>query len=238
MKAMLNIAICDDEQKYIDILSTSLDKYMIRNKTQYTVERFLSGLELLSSDFSNFDIVFLDVQMEVVNGIAVAEKIKNENETVIIFFVSALLQYACEGYKVGVERYLLKSSIDSDFDECMDYALPKIQANKDVLEIRFNSASAYIPLQTIIYIESKSRKLIIYTNKPETPQYECYDTIQSVNDKLHGKGFIRCHQSFLVNCEYIMNIRGFEFVLKNHETVPISKNKLQEVKKQYALIVG
>lgn len=235
---MIKIAICDDEQKYIDVLSKEVDKYMAQSKEKYLYETFLSGSVLLENDFSKFDIIFLDIKMDIVNGITVAEEIKRKNETPIIFFVSAQLEYACTGYRVGAERYLLKSAIDTDFSECMDYAMTKIKANKDVLEIKFNSEIAYIPLHSIIFIESKSRKLIINTNKPNAPKYECYDTIQSVNDRIHKKEFIRCHQSFLVNSEYIMNIRGFEFVLKNQETVPISKNKLQEVKKQYALIVG
>lgn len=235
---MIRIAICDDEQKYIDILSKLLDKYMVQSKEKYFYETFLSGSVLLESDFSKFDIIFLDVKMDTLNGITVAKVIKSKNETSIIFFVSAQLEYACNGYRVGVERYLLKSTIDTDFSECMNYAMTKIKANKDVLEIKFHSEITYIPLHSIIFIESKSRKLIINTSKANAPKYECYNTIQSINDRLHKKGFIRCHQSFLVNSEYIMNIKGFKFVLINQETVPISKNKLQEVKKQYALIVG
>ena len=105
----MRILICDDEQKLIDLELSILQEYCRSTNIAATFFTFTDSLS--AGNIGEFDIAFLDIDMEKLNGIELARKLRSKNPTSIIIFVTNFIQYAPEGYEVNAFRYLLKSDI-------------------------------------------------------------------------------------------------------------------------------
>ena len=93
------IATCDDEIKYCEQVECFLTRLEESLGIEIKCDKYCSGAELLKSNFNQYKIIFLDIDMLTENGINIAEKIREKNQQVEIVFLTALIQYAVEGYK-------------------------------------------------------------------------------------------------------------------------------------------
>ena len=66
------------------------------------------------------DIIFLDINMDEIDGLTIAERIREKYEEVPIVLVTAFINYALDGYKVRASRFLVKDDLDKTLPECMD----------------------------------------------------------------------------------------------------------------------
>ena len=75
-----------------------------------------------------YTVVFLDINMEKIDGIKTAEIIRKVSREVFIVFVTAYVDYSLEGYRLDVVRYLLKgnANFQSNVNECMDAIIEKM----------------------------------------------------------------------------------------------------------------
>ena len=107
---MLSIAICDDEEYFRITEKQLILKYMAGKNCECMIDMYESGKELLAlrSAISQYNIIFLDVNMEEIDGIETAKEIRKITKDVFIVFVTAFITYALEGYKVDAVRYLIK----------------------------------------------------------------------------------------------------------------------------------
>lgn len=104
----LKIALCDDSPADRDYLLGLLTKYMDRHHHVAKIDLFTSGEELLATDISSYDLVVLDIFMDELNGVQVAEQLVAKNAGVQIIFCSTSNAYAAESYDVSALRYLIK----------------------------------------------------------------------------------------------------------------------------------
>ncbi len=127
---MLSIAICDDEEYFRITEKQLILKYMAGKNCECMIDMYESGKELLAlkSAISQYHIIFLDVNMEEIDGIETAKEIRKITKDVFIVFVTAFITYALEGYKVDAVRYLIKDheSLEKAMTECMDTILEKM----------------------------------------------------------------------------------------------------------------
>ena len=94
------------------------------------IDTFSSGKELLELgiELIQYDIIFLDINMDEIDGIVTAQKIREYSSEIFIVFVTAYINYSLEGYKVDAARYLLKNNtnFEESIYECMDSILHKM----------------------------------------------------------------------------------------------------------------
>lgn len=103
----LKAAVCDDEKVFHKEFSTAIRKYTeIRNIEIYP-DFYENGESLLHSE-KEYDIIFLDYQMEGINGIETAEKLREANTHSVIIFISAYPAAALDAYEVKTFRFLVK----------------------------------------------------------------------------------------------------------------------------------
>ncbi|MCM1499714.1 MAG: response regulator, partial [Clostridium sp.] len=119
---MFKIAICDDENFFAEELKELLSAYMMEKGLVFEIDTYSSGEALieLGIEVMRYTVVFLDINMDKVNGIMAAEKIRNVSRDVFIVFVTAYVDYSLEGYRLDVVRYLLKGNANSQnkVNEC------------------------------------------------------------------------------------------------------------------------
>lgn len=127
---MFKIAICDDENLFTEELKELISGYMMEKGLTFEIDTYSSGEALieLGIEVVRYTIVFLDINMEKVDGIKTAEMIRKVSREVFIVFVTAYVDYSLEGYRLDVVRYLLKGNVNfqSKVNECMDAIIDKM----------------------------------------------------------------------------------------------------------------
>lgn len=230
---MLQIAICDDEQFYREKMKKLVERYLEKRELHYTLHLFLSGEEFLKQceNSVKYDIVFLDINMEQIDGIQTANRIRSFHSDTYIVFVTAFIDYALEGYKVNAVRYLMKDTLELAMEECMTAILQKMQ----IAQVAFTFLEGEKKLYTdnILYVESRGHKSIFHYIEERAVTYQVYDKLDSVESKLKGCNFLRIHKSYLVNMKHIRKVSNYTAILDTGEELPIPRLRFQTVKKAF-----
>ena len=104
---MYNIAICDDEQDFVAELEEMIRKYAGETGIEIRTVTFKNGLELTECNKIELDLIFLDIQMDTMNGMEAAKRIRKKDEKVSIIFLTSLAKYALAGYEYRAWKGLL-----------------------------------------------------------------------------------------------------------------------------------
>lgn len=238
----MNIAICDDEEFFRNWIKEMLLQYMQEKGVIYEIATFQSGKELLDLgiELNQYQVIFLDINMDYINGLTTAKKIREQNKEVFIVFITAFVDYSMEGYKVDAIRYLLKSSsnMQGHIAECMDAIYKKMQYDVTWKEFEFHEGKKTVSLDCLLYVESKKHKLEFHVMEDKLITYTIYETLNNMEKYINSRQFLRCHQSFLVNIKYIEEICHYKVILYNGKEFPIPKARYKEVWNNYVTYKG
>lgn len=234
---MLCVAICDDEEYFRVREKQLIEKYMDGRGHGCQIDLYTDGKELLDDPalVLQYDVIFLDINMEEMDGIETAGRIRELSGTVYIVFVTAYITYALEGYKYDAVRYLLKedNSLESALKECLDTVLGRMDREEAVCEIDFQNGRKRIPADAILYVESRLHKVIFFVEKEGIKEYSKYDRLDAVEKNLRQYGFYRVHQSFLVNMKYVKSVSRYKITLENGTEISVSKRYYKSVETEY-----
>ncbi len=222
----LNIAICDDEE----IIREQIKE--LTEKSGLCMELYETGDALLASR-KQFDIVFLDIQMEGTDGIETAKRLRQRNEDTILIFITGIREYVFEAFDVAAFHYLLKPIEEDKFREVFRRAERELEKRKskrrETVFIKTRNRSFSLEKDSILYIESRGKKVEIHTTG-ET--IEAYASMNEMEGQL-GDGFFRCHRGYLVNMAYVAEYDSGSITLNNGEYVYLAKEKYGEFVKAY-----
>lgn len=104
---MIHIAICDDEKEFVAYMDRLLKQYAAEKGEEIKITAYYDGMELIQKYDTTIDLIFLDIQMRMVNGLQAAEHIRRIDEGVGIIFLTTLTQYGLEGYQYQAVNYIL-----------------------------------------------------------------------------------------------------------------------------------
>ena len=235
---MLQIAICDDEQFYREKIRKLLEEYFVKHELKYTIQSFLSGEEFLNRSESRvkYDIVFMDINMNELDGIQTAMQIRSFHSDTYIVLVTAFINYVLEGYKVNAVRYIMKDTLDTAVTECMDAILQKMR----IAQVTFSFMEGERNLYTdnILYVESQKHKSIFFYMESSIVNYHIYDKLDSIEQKLSEYGFLRIHKSYLVNMKHIRKISNYMVYMDTGEELPVPRLRFQNIKEAYVAYKG
>ena len=223
----MKIAVCDDSREDRDALKALLEAC----GHDFEIREYGSGAELYADMgyVRECGIVFLDINMEGMDGLEAAGKIKAECPKVHL--VTAYVNYALDGYKVKASRFLLKDDLEQTLPECVE----DILREEWVVEFGFVEGNVRLRVDDINYIETSKHKNVFYT-AGET--YSIYKKMDELEAELAGMGFVRIHQSFLINMRYIGKLGSYVMVLTTGKEISVPKSRYPEVKRQYTLFKG
>ena len=229
---MLHIAICDDEKDFVANLTALLNQYAAERGEEIKVTAYYDGMELIERYDPSIDLIFLDIQMRLMDGLQAAEHIRQVDETVGILFLTTMTQYGLEGYKYQAVNYIIKPIRYVRLKAELDQWLKRHRKDTNPAIVVTNDAGKYkIALNSLRYIETFSRNLLLHT---EQENIICYKSMKEMEQELKEKGFVRCHTSYIVNLFYVKGVNKLEIVLVTDETIPISQPKRKEFMKKLA----
>lgn len=239
---MFRIAICDDESFFAEELKELISGYMMEKGLVFEIDTYSSGEALvkLGIEVVRYTAVFLDINMEKIDGIKAAEKIREVSREVFIVFVTAYVNYSLEGYRLDAVRYLLKSNANfqSTVNECMNAIMEKLNYLVAKREFDFKEGTKEVSLERLLYIESNLHKLEFHIMEDDMKIYTMYETLNALEDRLAANDFVRIHQSYLVNIKYIKNVVRYKVVLTNGVELVIPKARYTYVKEQFVSYQG
>lgn len=232
----MNIAVVDDEA----VVCEQICNFIKRQNTGCHVKAFDTGRALLETDIF-YDIVFLDIQMEGMNGIETARVLRErqnkesgnqiKNQETVLIFVTGIREYVFEAFDVSAFHYLLKPIEEKKFAEVFRRAAQEVEKRKkqEKEQLFIKSKGMILDQGSILYVESRGKKVAIHTLK-ET--FEIYAAISEVESQL-SESFYRCHRGYLVNMAYIAEFDHDSITLNDKEQIYLSKKKYKEFAKAY-----
>ncbi len=232
------IAVCDDEKFYREKVKKLLEHYFSGREINYTIQLFSSGEEFLQENENKvkFDIVFMDINMSRLDGIRTALQMRSVHSHTYIVLITAFIQYALEGYKVDAVRYIMKDTLDTALDECMDTILKKMQLSR--INFSFLEGEKWLYTDNIFYVESQRHKAVFFYLDEKMENYHIYEKLDVIEERLSGYGFLRIHKSYLVNMKHICRISNYTAYLDNGEELPVPRLKYQAVKEEFVAFKG
>lgn len=234
---MFHIAICDDEEYFRFREQELIEKYMEKRGYVCQVDLYPSGKSLLGAADAllRYDMIFLDISMEEIDGMETARRIRQMSDAVYIVFVTAYITYAIEGYKVDAVRYLLKedSGIENALQECLDAIVERMDYDKMTYRLEVCGGKKNIFAHSVLYVESRLHKVIFWVMEDGVREYSMYNKLDTVELELQQYGFCRTHQSFLVNMKYATGVERYKVTLKNEIEVGISKKYYKSVELEF-----
>lgn len=232
---MYRVAIIEDDKEWQARLKEYLEGYGKENAINFSVSLFDDGLDFLMEYLSNYDIIFLDIEMAHSNGLEVAKKIRAKDEGVPIIFVTNMAQYALKGYEVAALDFIVKPANYYDIVYRIEKALHLLERNKkDEIILTCDRQIRKINISDIYYVEVKKHQLIYHTAKENI---EVWGSLSKTEEQLKKYGFCKCNSGYLVNLHYVDEIKGNE-VRVNGEWLLISRPKRAEFINQLTLFVG
>lgn len=226
----MRIAICDDESQICELMRNKIQKYYFASDIDLHIRTFDSGEKVLESDLNSIDVLFLDVDMPVIDGLETARVIRERNEDMIIVFLTAYSEFVFESFKVDAFRYLIKPVKDNELAETLEAVQKKLCESEEYLNFQFNNEMYSIKYSEIIYIEGARDKIWIYC-KDKT--YRWRGTLKNFNKMLKGKGFFQVHRSYIINMNKIRRYSSGSVCLEGDYEVPISRYRLDDFKEEY-----
>ncbi|MCP1103349.1 DNA-binding LytR/AlgR family response regulator [Aequitasia blattaphilus] len=220
---MIKIAICDDSEKVVEGLKRLIERYTEETGVQMIPYTFLRGQELVSSYIGDYDIIFLDIKMPGLNGIETAKKIREIDKDVIIIFLTSMLQYAFESYKVNAGNYIQKPISYMRLKDELERWVQKLLVKEEpYIFFHNNDGKHRIFLKNISYIDTFNRNLLVHT---DIGNLVCFWSLKEMESKIGQMGFQRSHSAYLVNLFYVENVESTEVKLCTNERIPLSKTK-------------
>lgn len=206
---IIKIAVCDDEIIFAGKMKTIIDTYCMEKQIPYEVDLYQSGRDFITNSIKmmGYQIVFLDINMEGIDGLETAKELRKLCKETFVIFVTAFINYTLEGYKVDAIRYLLKTSenFEQSVYEALNAVFQKMEYTPIIRKFCFQEGNKNVALERILYIESVLHKLTFHILEEDIISYTMYETLNNITG-MFNKDFVRIHQSYLVNLRFVRKI--------------------------------
>lgn len=226
MSVCINIAICEDDEKQLQINKNYIEEWAKLREKKINVFSYSSAENFLFhwNYEVSIDIAFLDIQMDKVSGIELAQNIRKQDENISIVFITGESRYVFEGYKVQALDYLMKPVKKEEIFQCLDLFNKRIEKKRDAhFILKKGKEIQKINYDDIHYFISFDHYLDIHT-RDEVITFK--EKIGKIEEELSKEQFCRCHRSYVVNLKYIDSIYKNEIIMDDGTKIPVSKSRL------------
>lgn len=228
-EAVVNIAICDDQGEWIELLEGYLTKFR-KSHRNIQWEAFNSAEELIAYTEKNkyvYDVLITDIEMNRMNGVELANMVRERDSGVVIFFLTSHDEYMRKCFRSGPLNFWDKPISYNDFETDMERAVKISKNNERVFKFKMKDEYRRVPYKYIVSFKSAGKKIIVHTSKQD---YEFYGSFKEYDKIWRNAGFIRANRFDYINVEFIEKLKLQKVFLLNGETVKISPPNLKKIK--------
>lgn len=243
---MINIAICDDDRMVTESLEKMLYEMAAESNIAIHCESFYDGAalaEVISEQRSYFDLIYLDIEMDDMDGIHTALALRDMALPILIVYVSAHEEYLKELFRTEPFRFLSKPVERAELREVFHSACKRIQSRAGYYSFTYKRAIHKVPFDRIAYFESRGRQIYIHISgaAAEDPYTEVfYGKMNEVEKQISAVNnrFLRIHQSFLVNFDHVRVISFSEVVMMDGQALQISEERQKNARARFCLMMS
>ena len=214
------IAICDD---------CDVDRQYILNMVTLWGERsgYIVHIDLFSSaenflfhyaEEGDYDILLLDIEMGAMDGVTMAKRLRKENDTVQIVFITGYSDYILEGYEVAALHYLMKPVKEEKLCAVLDRAAQKLAKNEKVLNFEIGGEMIRVPIYQIRYADVFGNYVTIHALSDVTVKMTLSDLEKQLDER-----FYRAGRSCIVNLSQISRVTKAEIKLSDGTAIPLPR---------------
>ncbi|KWX85639.1 hypothetical protein AMQ83_23590 [Paenibacillus riograndensis] len=242
---MLNVALCDDDSRFLDGILPLIKKTFTALKINASIHLFTSANALIQrfEEYNPyFDIIFLDIDMPLMNGKEVARRLRLIDQKFKLVFITSFEQEALNTFQFNVSGFLPKLLLDKRMPAVIERvanAIHEENPQTQIFKINVNDSRNRIikvPLNDIMYLESMNRKIYLHT-KRKAYLLHCYKFMDLI-EHYKNLGFVEIYRTCIVNLKYIFSIDDLEIRLDNGTTLPLSRRKRQNVLDNFCEIIS
>lgn len=226
--------IADDEL----IAQQIVEQFILKTPGLTLVAKCRNAIEAFAKlEQYQVDLVFLDIEMPLVNGINFLRTLQKRPKVV---FTTAYAEYALEGYDLGVADYLLKPFSYERFVQAVDRvrqllspvaAAPAQEPETGFLLIKEKEGLIKIRYDEILYIEASKDYMKLFTR---AGHHLVHQTMKNLENMLPPERFIRTHKSYIVAVKEIKLVKPDQLLLSDNTAVPISISYKETVAAAFA----
>lgn len=227
----MKIAICDDNKFDRALLSEYILQYAENTLSIVEIVQFDCGEELLRAfKREKYKILFLDIYMKGINGVVVAEKIRETDEECKIIFTTSSLEHKSDGFEVAATHYLVKPITYERVEKALNRCKKIFDLNARYIQLTVNKEIVKIKLKEMYFVEAIRNGAVI-TTRLET--LRVHYPMSSMEELLTDSRFLRCHRGFIINMDHVSLMKDDEFVMKNGITIPIRQSGRKSVRQTF-----
>lgn len=230
---MYRVVLCEDEKVFAKAQEKTCHVILQRLNIEYSITVFESSADFLSAFFDQgmrFDLMLLDIIMQGIDGMTLAKRVREEDKTAGIIFITSSRDYALEGYDVNALHYLVKPLDEATLARLIEAEYNK-RFNTDYFVFDSACGKVRVAAKDIVCAETMGRRVEITLGCHQTAYYG--GTLTELLAKLPKDQFVRCHQSYAVN---ILNVRELirrEAIALNGHRIPVSRTFAKAVQQTF-----
>ena len=206
----MRIAICDDEKKLRNSLRRVLETQLQLDGVDYEIQEYECGEDLLAKIEHNVpDILFLDIEMNGMDGMETARELRRKYQDTVLIFVTAYPDFVFQGYEVHAFHYILKPYKEEKIREVLGKAVEETGLSQEKYYLVEQKAGTLrLPFGRVLYFKSEGRTVEALLDNGDMEASAAYEIV-----KFYGKlgeieeempsFFIRIHNRYLVNLKYV-----------------------------------
>lgn len=241
---MINIAICDDSALMTGSLEQMLLKIAKEQQLKIDCKVFFDGTTLVHSILHQnncFELIFLDIEMKTMSGIQAASILREKDIPSLIVYISAHEKYLKSLLCTEPFSFISKPVKQDELQNIFLSAYKKICKNTIYYTFTYKKNMFKIPLDQIIYFESYNRMVFIHPSKTSTlPFNQFYGKLNDVESQIANTNnrFLRIHQSYLINFDYIKSIALTHVTLTDETKLYISEHRQKKIHNLFCSILN
>jgi len=230
----MRILICDDEVRYIQPLRKCLEQYMAEHNIPSEITETVAPQKILLSK-EVYDIAFLDIQMENVDGLTLAKELRQRNRKTALFFITNYEGYQDSAMDLQALRYFTKPFDPDRLISGLDKALEYIDGAYVDVFLYSGGVQQRVLVDEILYLTLDGRKVAIQTVKS---RFLVTGKLEEWIERFPHTFFRQPHKSFIVNIHHVERYAYSELQMSDGTRIPIAPKKQPEFRRIWFEYIG
>lgn len=214
------IAICDDSDADRQVLDAMARRWAESSGHGVRIDGFPSAESFLFAyaEKKDYDILLLDIEMGAMDGVTMAKRLRRENDTVQIVFITGYSDYIAEGYDVAALHYLMKPVREEKLRSVLDRAAERLSKNEKILTLESGGETVRVPVYQIRYAEVFANYVTVHALRDYTVKMPLARLMEQLDER-----FYRVGRSALVNLTQVSRVTRTEIRLLDGTALPLPR---------------
>lgn len=220
----MRIAIVDDIESERKELHKRINAQLLHHTLNAQIFEYENGETfLIDAGKERFDLAFLDIYMNGINGVETAAKLRTFDQECILIFTTTSTDHALDGFRVRALHYLVKPYSDDELDNLFCEIIERLPTPEKHLDVRIVGGTARLRFCEIMYAQHFRHQIHIHTSDGNTTVTR--QTFRDFTAELEGdERFFLCNRGVIINLEYADDFNGTDFKLKNGDAISVSRD--------------